>query len=200
VSRRLRRRLLLGGTLSFAGCSVLPSQPYIEKRDWPLVVRRATALPRRAGRPVLLVRTVRAAPDLAVRGLQWLLRDGSMHVDYYEEWAVQPAAAVDDDLRQWLAACGLYSAVLAPGSRLNADLILESELNTLIADPPAGVARVALALVLLDQRPTSAKVRLQQTMRAETKLAGATVTDMVEALRAGLANVLEQTETALAGV
>ncbi len=200
VSRRLRRRLLLGGMLSFAGCSVLPSQPYLEKHDWPLVVRRATTLPRRAGRPVLLVRTVRAAPELEVRGLQWLLRDGSVHVDYYEEWAVQPAAAVDDDLRQWLAASGLYSAVLAPGSRLHADLVLESELPTFVADPPAGVARVALSLVLLDQRSTPAKVRLQQTIRAEPKLAGATVADMVEALRAGLRDVLEQTETALSGV
>ncbi len=68
-----------------------------------------------------------------------------------------------------------------------------------IALPPSGVTRVALALVLRDQRSTPAKVRLQQAMRAETKLAGATVADMVEALRAGLANVLEQTETALAG-
>ena len=94
---------------------------------------------------------------------------------------------------------GCYSAVLAPGSRLNADLVLEGELSTLIADPPSGVARVALALVLLDQRPTPAKVRLQQTVRAETKLAGSTVPDMVEALRAALADVLEQTEAALAG-
>jgi len=56
-----------------------------------------------------------------------------------------------------------------------------------------------VALVLLDQGPTPAKVRLQQTMRAEAKLAGSTVPEMVEALRAALADVLEQTEAALAG-
>ena len=72
---------------------------------------------------VLLVRDVRAGPGLEVRGLQWLQRDGSVHVDFYEQWAVPPAQAVEDDLRQWLADAGLFRAVVAPGSRLNADFV-----------------------------------------------------------------------------
>ncbi len=141
----------------------MPSQSYPERRDWPLVVRRAEALPARRNGKVLLVRTVSAAPELEARGLQWLRPDGSVHVDYYEQWAVPPAQAVDDDLRQWLAASGIYAAVLAPGSRLNADLVLEGELETFVADVPAGMARARLAVVLLDQQPNPAKVKLQQT-------------------------------------
>ena len=105
-----RRWLLLGGA-ALGGCSLLPQQPYLQRRDWPLDVQRAQVLPPRPRGPVLLVRSIRAAPGLEVRGLQWLLRDGSVHVDYYEQWAVPPAQAVEDDLRRWLANAGLFSAV-----------------------------------------------------------------------------------------
>jgi cholesterol transport system auxiliary component len=195
----MRRRLALATILATAGCSLLPGRPYVERRDWPLVVRRPVTLPPRASGKILLVRTVTASPELGTRGLQWLEQDGSVHVDYYEQWAVPPAQAVDDDLRQWLAASGLYAAVLAPGSRLTANLVLESQLETFIADVPSGMARASLAVVLLDQQPNTAKVLLQRTITAETKLPGANVPDLVDALRAALREVLQQTESALAG-
>jgi cholesterol transport system auxiliary component len=198
VSAGPSRRLALAGMISLAGCSVLPSQSYQERRDWPLVVRRPEALPARRNGKVLLVRTVSAAPELEARGLQWLRPDGSVHVDYYEQWAVPPAQAVDDDLRQWLAASGIYAAVLAPGSRLSADLVLEGELETFIADVPAGMARARVAVVLLDERPNPAKVKLQRTFTADAPLAGGTIPQLVDALRAALRDVLQQVELALA--
>jgi cholesterol transport system auxiliary component len=194
------RRLALAAALSLAGCSVLPSEPYPDRRNWPLVVRRPEALPPRRNGMVLLVRTIGAAPELEARGLQWLRPDGSVHVDYYEQWAVPPAQAVDDDLRQWLAASGIYTAVLEPGSRLRADLVLEAELDAFVADLPAGVARAALAVVLMDERTSPARVLLQQTFSATAKLASDNIPDLVEALRAALRDVLEQVEKRLAGV
>ena len=133
-----------------------------------------------------------------MRGLQWLQRDGSLHVDFYEQWAVPPAQAVEDDLRQWLADAGLFRAVLAPGSRLNADLVLEGELDVFSADLATGVARAALALVLLDQRPNPTKVLLQKTESAEVKLTGTDPPAMVEALKAALVAVLGQSERDIA--
>jgi ABC-type uncharacterized transport system auxiliary subunit len=192
-----RRWLLLGGA-ALGGCSLLPQQPYLQRRDWPLDVQRAQVLPPRPRGPVLLVRSIRAAPGLEVRGLQWLLKDGSVHVDFYEQWAVPPAQAVEDDMRRWLANAGLFSAVLAPGSRLNADLVLEGELDALIADLNAGVARASLALVLLDQRKHETKVLLQKTERAEVKLTATDPPAIVDALKAALVEVLRQTETDIA--
>ncbi len=196
----MKRRWLLAGSVALAGCSVLPSQPYLHHRDWPLDVQRPEALPPHPRGPVLLVRSVRASPELAARGLQWLQRDGSVHIDYYEQWAVPPAQGVEDDLRQWLAASGLFSAVLAPGSRLNTQLVLEGELQQFTADLNAGVARVALALVLLDERPSPVKVLLQKTERAEAKLAGTDPASIAAALKAALVDVLQRTETDLAAV
>ena len=75
----MRRRRMMGGmtaalatALVGSGCSVLPSQPYLQRRDWPMVVRRPATLPSRPGGRVLLVRTVEAGPGLERRGLQTL--------------------------------------------------------------------------------------------------------------------------------
>jgi cholesterol transport system auxiliary component len=194
----MRRRWLLAGGFAMAGCSVLPQQPYVQRRDWPLDVQRTPVLPPRARGRVLLVRSVRAAPGLESRGLQWLQRDGSLHVDFYEQWAVPPAQGVEDDLRQWLGDAGLFRAVLAPGSRLDADLVLEGELNTFQADLGAGVAHASLALVLLDQRSGAARVLLQRTETAEVPLNGTDPPALVEALKAALVAVLKKAERDIA--
>ena len=139
----VKRRAVLASLLGLGGCG-LSQRPYLERRQWPLIVRRPTTEPARPRGRVLLVRTVRAGPGLEARGLQSLQPDGSVKVDFYEEWAVPPAQAVEDDLRQWLAASGLFAAVLAPGSRLPADLVLEGDLTAFWADVPAMRARASL--------------------------------------------------------
>ena len=194
----MKRRWLCAGIVSLARCSVLPQTPYLQRRDWPLDVHRTAVVPpRRRGR-VLLVRSLRAAPSLESRGLQWLQRDGSVHVDFYEQWAVPPAQAVEDDLRRWLAGAGLFSAVIAPGSQLSADFVLEGELTVFMAEPSAGKARAALALVLLDQRNGSAKVLLQRTEAAEVRLADQEPQAIAEAMKAAIIDVLRRTEAAIA--
>lgn len=190
----MRRRTWLAGAAALAGCSVLPQQPYVQKRDWPLLARRPVALPARTSGPVLLVSSVQAAPGLESRGLQWKLPDGSLHVDYYEQWAVPPAQAVEDALRLWLADAGLFVAVVAPGSQLPADLVLEAELTEFRGDPQAGVARAALALVLLDERPKPLRVLLQKTESATAPLTGTQPPAVVQALQAALEAILRQTE------
>jgi cholesterol transport system auxiliary component len=199
----MRRRAVLGigvGLAAVAGCSVLPTVPYTQRRDWPILVPRPDPLPLRAHGPVLLVRTVTAAPGLDRRGLQTMLPDGSMHVDFYEQWAVAPADGVEAALQAWLAGSGLYSAVIGSGSRLSADLVLEGTLTALWGDPAAGHADAALALVLLDQRRGATKVRLQQTITGQAPLTGADAPAVAHATLAALADVFAQATQALAGV
>jgi hypothetical protein len=66
------------------------------------------------------------------------------------------------------------------------------------ADLATGVARAALALVLLDQRPGSTKVLLQKTESAEVKLTGTDPPAMVDALKAALVAVFGQSERDIA--
>jgi len=194
-----RRSILTLGLLLLARCSVLPAREYQQRRDWPLLPLRPAGGPmgNRRGK-VLLIRTVSAAPGLEARGLQSLAKDGSVNVDYYEQWAVPPAQAMEEALRRWLAASGLFAAVVAPGSRVTADLVLEAELTALIADVPAGMARAGLALVLLEPKGDTSRVRLQRAETAEVRLDGTDPAALANALRQAAAAVLGQAETALA--
>ncbi|WP_158746831.1 ABC-type transport auxiliary lipoprotein family protein [Acidisphaera sp. L21] len=195
----MRRRWLLAAPAALGACSILPARPYLEKRSWPLEVRRPNTLPPRPGGPVLLVRTLRAAPGLEARGLQIVQSDGSIRTDFYEEWSVPPADAVEDSLRRWLAGSGLFSAVLAPGSRARADLALEGELQSLLATPAQGSSRAALGLVLLDLRPSPVRVLLQADETAEAALTGTTPADIASSSRAAVARLIAGVEARLAG-
>ncbi len=191
----MRRRALLAALL-LSGCG-LSTRDYVERREWPLIAARPDPLPPRAGGPALLVRTTGAGPLTQARGLQTLQPDGSVAVAFYDEWAAPPAEAVEAALRGWLADSGLFSAVLAPGSRLSADLVLESDLTALVADPGAGQAKLGLSLVLLDQR-SGTRVLLQREISAQAPLASGDAAAEVAAWRAALADATGQTERALA--
>jgi ABC-type uncharacterized transport system auxiliary subunit len=192
----MRRRAVLVAAAALGGCG-LSTRPYVERRDWPLLVRRPQALPPRVGAPVLLVRSLRAGPGMEARGLQTLRADGSIKTEFYEEWAVPPAEAVEDALRRWLAESGLFSGVLAPGSRLVADLVLEGELDALWTEPARHDAYAAVGVSVLEQNPAATKVRLQRTVSARTPLAEGGAPQAVAAMRAAVAQMCAEIEALL---
>jgi ABC-type uncharacterized transport system auxiliary subunit len=189
------RRWTLLAAAALAGCG-LSQRPYAERRAWPLLVRRPETLPPRLGGPVLLVRTLRAGPGLEARGLQSIRPDGSIRTEFYEEWAVPPAEAVEDALRNWLAACGRFAAVLAPGSRLPADQVLEGELDALWSEPARHDAYAAIGVTVVEQNGAP-KVRTQQSLSARAPLDGADPPAAVAAMRAALAEVFSQIEAVM---
>lgn len=192
----MRRRLFLAAPALLSGCG-LAERPYVERRQWPLAVRRPQALPSRRGAPVLLVRTLRAGPGLEQRGLQSLQADGSIQIAFYEEWLVPPAQGVEESLRRWLADSGLYSAVTAPGSRIEADLVLEGELTALWTVPATRQGHVTLGIVVARERGATTQVLLQRAISAEAPMAGDAPREAVSAQTAALAEAFTQVETAL---
>lgn len=196
----MRRRALLGlaFALALGGCGALSPTPYVARRTWPLVVRRPDTAAAPAAAGVLLVRTMTPAPGLDARGLLAMRSDGSINADYYEEWAVSPADAIEDDLRRWLADAGLFAAVLAPGSRIDADLVLESELTALWFDRRSGKVHLTVSIVLSAPRGAEAQVLLQRSFAAEVAPAGTDPGAIVAATRQALAQVLREIEDAVA--
>jgi ABC-type uncharacterized transport system auxiliary subunit len=200
----VRRRALLAALLASGGCSVLPSRPYIETRRFALTPTR-TAPPRRGrGQKVLLVRLTRAAPGLDQRGLRTRRADGTEDVDFYNEWVAPPAELVEEALRRWLTASGLFSAVTVPGSRAPSDLVLETELTALQAIPSRGVARAAFSALLLSEpgRGTPPRVVAQLTPSGEAPLpvdsrGEATPEAAATAMTEALANALAALEGSL---
>lgn len=193
----MRRRMWLAAPLALAGCSL--ERPYAERRQWPLVARRARVERARAGAPVLVVRGLRAGPGLEVRGLQSLQADGSIRTEFYEEWAAPPAQAVEEAVRGWMADSGLFGAVVAPGSRVEADQVMEGELTGLWTIPATRQAHAAVGVTVLAQRAAVTRVVLQRRFVAEAPMAGTSAREAVEAQTAALAAVLAQIEAALRG-
>jgi len=193
----MRRRIVLAAPAVLAACG-LSERPYVERRDWPLDIANPSPRPSPRRGEVLLVRAIRAGPGLDARGLQSIQPDGSIRTSFYEEWAVPPAEGVEDALRRWLAASGRFAAVTASGSRLSADLVLEGELTALWSEPAEGVARAAIGITVLRERGVNETVRLARAFSATAPLPDKTPQGEVEGMRAALAAVFRQIETALA--
>jgi ABC-type uncharacterized transport system auxiliary subunit len=166
-------------------------------REWPLVVSRPSSLPPDPHGPVLLVRSLRAGPGLDSRGLQSLAPDGSVTVAYYEQWAVPPAEAVEASLRTWLAQCGRFSAVVAPGSLATADYSLEGELTQLLAEPALSRSVAAISVVLFSNRGGRVTPLLQQDFAADANVTGSEPGMQVASLTLALRVVFAHIELAI---
>lgn len=194
----LRRTLLLAPILG--ACSILPDRPYVETRRFPLEPRRPAGLPTGRARRSLLVRTLRAGAGMDTRNLRTIRPDGTEFLDFYAEWAAPPADAAEQALRRWLIDARLFAAVLAPGSRVTPDFVLEGELTRLAARQGDGTAEAELTLLLIDERNASRLVG-QMVSRGTAPLASGTAepsaAQAAEAMAAALGNALSSLEQAL---
>ena len=186
-----RRAVIL--PLLLAGCG-LAERPYAERRHWPLLVPRPAVLAARGGGKVLEVRTVRAGPGLEARGFQALGPDGSIATEFYEEWSVPPAQGVEEAVRTWLGGAGVFAAVLAPGSRVAADYVIEGDLGAIWTEPAAGVAHAALGVTLIAMQAEQPRVVIQRRYRETAALAGAGAVGAAQGMLAALALVLARVE------
>lgn len=196
---RLRRPLLIAPLL--AACSVLPDRPYVETRRFPLEPRREGPPRRGPARRTLLLRTLRAGAGMETRRLRTIRPDGTEVLDFYAEWAAPPAEVAEQALRRWLIDSRLFAAILAPGSRLAPDLVLEGEITRLAALQGEGAARAELALVLVDERNGS-RLLGQMVASGAAPLASGTAAPSAEeaaqAMVAALGQALRSLEEALA--
>jgi uncharacterized lipoprotein YmbA len=164
----MRRRLLLAAPLALPACSLLPDRPHVPARRYQLDPRRPAAHPAAAGAPVLLVRRLRATPGLLDLALRRQRPDGAYEVAAFEEWIAPPADLAEAALRTWLAASGRFAAVVAPGSRAEASLVLEAQLLTLESRPTQAVAE--LAGVLLREERLSTRLLTSFRVAGEAPL------------------------------
>ena len=194
MTGHIARRSVLGSLPLLLSACGLSERPFVERRQWPLAVVRPIIRPGRSGGIVLEVRALRAAPDISQRGLLTLQVDGSIRSNFYEEWSVLPALAVEASLRQWLEQSGRFAAVSAAGDRLAPDIMLDGELTALWTDLGQGVARATIAFSVLDLRPVTRRVLLQTSVTAVVPLSGPDAPASVLAQRAAVAAVCTQIE------
>jgi ABC-type uncharacterized transport system auxiliary subunit len=192
------RRTLLALPL-LAGCSVLPDRPFVETQRFPLEPRRPPGPTGRARR-TLLLRTLRAGAGMETRNLRTIRPDGTESLDFWAEWAAPPAEAAEQSLRRWLIDARLFAAVLAPGSRVTPDFVLEGEITRLAALQGEGRAVAELTMLLVDERNGSRLVG-QMVSQGFAPLASGTAApsaaQAAEAMSAALGAALASLEQAL---
>ena len=201
----MSRRALLLLPLALAGCSVLPDRPNIPVRRFTLNPERPTRRTAPRGAAVLLIRRVRGVPGLQELGLRRAEADGGFAIAPWDEWLAPPSDLAEAALRSWLQASGLFSAVVAPGSRAEHTLVLEAQLTVLDYAPAANEARAGLAGVLLLERGLSSRVLLTFDVRGRAPLAAsADAPAAAAAMQAALGDAFAELERAfvagLAGV
>ncbi len=195
----IRRTLLLAPLL--AGCSLLPERPNVPVRRYPLSPRRPSSETARRGAPVLLIRRLRGVPGLQEAGLRRARADGAYDILPYEEWVAPPADLAEVALRSWLTQSGLFAAVVTPGSRAEASLVLEGQLTALDSAPSAGEARAALAGVVLREARLGSRVLATFDVTGTAPLArDADIPAEAAAMERALGNALGRLEAVLAGL
>ncbi|WP_161600838.1 ABC-type transport auxiliary lipoprotein family protein [Teichococcus oryzae] len=197
----MRRRSLLLALPALPACSVLPSYDYVEPKRFPLVATRPGAPAPGPAKRVLLIRLMRAAPGMDSRGLRSLRSDGTVALTFYAEWTAPPAELAEEALHRWLGASGRFSAVTSPGSRARPDLVLESELTTLVADLGRREARAGFSVLLLRQQADEPRPLRQFAIQGRAPLpAGDELPPeaLAEAMNAAFADALAALERSLA--
>jgi len=193
----MSRRALLLLPLPLAACSVLPDRPNIPIRRFALNPERDSRRAASRNAPVLLVRRVRGVPGLQELGLRVAAADGSIAITPWDEWLAPPGDLAEAALRAWLQASGLFTAVVAPGSRAEHSLVLEAQLTVLEAAP--GEARAGLAGVLLQERGLSSRVLLTFDLHGRAPLpAGGGAAAAAAAMQAALGEAFWELERVFA--
>jgi hypothetical protein len=161
-----------------------------------LDVRRPQRLPANPRGRVLVLRTVTPGPGAERRGIVTRLAGGQQRVDFWNEFFAAPASLVQDQLRQWLADCGLFSAVVDQGTQSRPALALEAVLTGLFGEQGEGqmVARAQMqSLVLgLDRAPPRVIAQSEHDRRAA--IASLTPEMIVAGLNVALAAVFDEIE------
>lgn len=151
----LNRRLAPPTTVLLAvgllvGCA--PKKSYPEKRYYVLDVSRPGEASAPLNEAVLSVRRFNVSPRYEGKGFVYRDGDLSYESDFYSEFLISPGSLVTEEVRQWLAASGLFQRVVASASHLEATEILEGNVVALYGDyreaaSPAAVLDVQFFLI-----------------------------------------------------
>jgi cholesterol transport system auxiliary component len=189
-----------GSLLLALGCSL--SQPVPQPERFVLRAERTgAALP--GGGGVLELERVRVAAPFERQRFMYRSAEASFQSDFYRQFQSPPGVLVREATRDWLAASGLFDAVLDRGGPPAPDWLLQGEVHALYADLRQGVAPTAVLEVefrLLDARSAAREVRFRRRYAESAGAASPRAEALVAAWNECLARLLGALEGDLRGV
>ncbi len=187
--------LPLSLNLACVDVSSLNREPAEQRRFVLEAKRDSPAAPE--GSQSLRVENFHVASAYVNRSFVYRTEGSEVQSDFYNEFHLAPGDAVSQVIRRWLRDSGLFPAVLATGTRIDADLILEGDVIELYGDyrqePAAAVC--AIQFLLIDS--ASNELLFQEELRARVEFADPSAASLVTAWNACLAEIAEQLEKVL---
>ena len=189
-----RRALASALALTVTACGAL-SRPSPVKSTYllePPLPSNKSATP---GTATLKVEAVTVAAPFRSRTLVYRESDLKYESDFYEEFLVSPATMIGEAMATWLAATGIYRAVLPPSTSLEGDFALEAFVTELYADlrDPAHPGSVLKAKFFLSSSAAAIGTFVWNgELGSRTEVASRSADALVRGFNAALSNVLEQ--------
>jgi cholesterol transport system auxiliary component len=181
------------------GCSL--NKPYPAKLSFLIEAKRPGEAGQSGKGSVLQVRSLQVAAPFEGKAFVHRLDDLQYEVDFYHEFLVAPRVLLTQQVREWLAACGLFQNVLDPTSKAEATLDLEGNVAALYADfrdKKSPKAVLEMEFFLVSEEAAVQKVSFHQSYRKEVTVEGSEPASLAKGWSTALGQILTALEQDLA--